>query len=551
MSTFKIKFRMMIPYATCKDQEPPTDTNSFEDMTGLTINTTFFTSRTVKPLTFCFYVSGHGWGHATRANQIIIDLLKLPAKHKVYVISTASSFIFQGVIELGALYRRAHIDAGVVQPLPYIVDREQTIADLRAFLNRRTEIIENELRWLKQVKADCVICDAPFVPCVAAHQAGIPAVISSNFTFDEIYYGLRKGDALDKEIESMVEQVISDYRFADLLVRLPGAIRIPSFDDAVNLVPRTPHSKQFPHKKGVVNGKTSLPCSSISNITKPIQPSSESQQDRGFLRRIIDVPLVFREYRQSRETVLDQVGIPRDIYSTHKILLLSFGGQLLSDDSSSHIFKNCLPKGWICIVCAAPDGITLPPNFYRAAKDAYVPDLTNACDVILGKLGYGTCSEAIGHSKPFVYVPRPQFIEERGLLKLMSDQGSAVELTREDFEQGNWAHAIISASQLSGTCQNPELRVTHNGGEIAAKNIESFVSEWNEYYANHNSSSSNHHHHHHHLLSPTSTIYNVTSRAASTAASTAATTVTVTAATVATTTAAPPAAVASTPLSLY
>lgn len=281
---------------------------------------------------------------------------------------------------------------------------------------------------------------------------------------------------MDVEIQDMVKQVIADYRHADLLIRLPGAIRIPSFDDAMSLVPHTPFNANFPDTqmkhKGVANGKTQLPCTSISNV---------QHLDQHYVRQIIDVPLVFRKYRQPRDQVLDKVGIPKDIYNTHKILLLSFGGQLLGNDGG--LKGNPLPPGWICIVCAAPDSVVMPDGFYRAAKDAYVPDLTNACDVLLGKLGYGTCSECIGHSTPFVYVPRPQFIEEHGLLKLMADQGSAVELTREDFEAGHWADAIEHASTLSGTCKDPQLRVPHNGGEIAAQSIEKFVIEWNHHKA--------------------------------------------------------------------
>lgn len=308
-----------------------------------------------------------------------------------------------------------------------------------------------------------------FFLSAAASQVGIPAVISSNFTFDEVYIGLCEGDELDEEIRQMVQQVILDYRHADLLIRLPGAIRIPSFDDAMGLVPRTPFNVNFPRTKGVANGKTQLPCTSVSNL--------QQQRDSAFIRRIIDVPLVFRLYQQPREVVLQQVGIPKEIYDTHKILLLSFGGQLLGEHGRLG-GTNPLPPGWICIVCAAPDSIEMPPLFYRAAKDAYVPDLTNACDVLLGKLGYGTCSECIGHSTPFVYVPRPQFIEEHGLLKLMKDQGSAVELSRQDFEDGKWAKAIELASEMSGTCKDPLLRVPHNGGEIAATSIEKFVLEW-------------------------------------------------------------------------
>ena len=93
-----------------------------------------------------------------------MDILKLPAQHKVYVISTATDFIFQGVIQVGAIYRHADIDAGVVQPLPYTVDRAQTVKNLRSFLSRRSNTLIEEVNWLREVKADCVICDAPFLP---------------------------------------------------------------------------------------------------------------------------------------------------------------------------------------------------------------------------------------------------------------------------------------------------------------------------------------------------------------------------------------------------
>lgn len=88
----------------------------------------------------------------------------MPGNHKVYVISTASDFIFQGVIRLGAVYRYADIDAGVIQPLPYTVDRQQTIDKLVSFLDRRPQTLSDEINWLKQVQADCVVCDAPFLP---------------------------------------------------------------------------------------------------------------------------------------------------------------------------------------------------------------------------------------------------------------------------------------------------------------------------------------------------------------------------------------------------
>jgi L-arabinokinase len=88
-----------------------------------------------------------GFGHATRVNQIITELLKSTtssssnsssstgtsieestasssssvttksSRHTIYIVSDAPEFIFKDVTVLGAKYRNAKVDAGVVQPL--------------------------------------------------------------------------------------------------------------------------------------------------------------------------------------------------------------------------------------------------------------------------------------------------------------------------------------------------------------------------------------------------------------------------------------------------
>ncbi|RUP47559.1 hypothetical protein BC936DRAFT_145589 [Jimgerdemannia flammicorona] len=416
---------------------------------------TLHTHHATTSYTFCFYVSGHGWGHATRACQVIFDILRLPAGHRVYVVSNASEFIFRGVTDRGAVYRHALIDAGVVQPLAYTVDREKTIENLTEFLRHREEKLAREMVWLRSVGADCVLCDSPFLPCAAASAVGIPAAIVSNFTFDEVYLGLCENDALDPTINTIVHTIISDYKKADLLIRLPGAIRIPSFESSPTLVPITP----------ITAPNTLLPVFPVT--TTSLIPTTTLLP-----RLIIDIPLVFRHSVTPRSAVLDGLAIPTAIYTTHKILLLTFGGQIIDNEE----WGDPLPPGWICIVCGAPDYGELPPRFYRASRDAYVPDLVNACDVVLGKLGYGTCSECIGHARPFIYVPRPQFIEEYGLLELMRSQGSCVELTREKFEGGEWKEAILEACAMPGRCDEAK-RIAHDGGVVAARVLCEFVRE--------------------------------------------------------------------------
>ncbi|KAK0469503.1 uncharacterized protein EV420DRAFT_1494846 [Desarmillaria tabescens] len=109
-------------------------------------------------------------------------------------------------------------------------------------------------------------------------------------------------------------------------------------------------------------------------------------------------------------------------------------------------------SSWIAIVC----GVTkdqwesqgdseLPEGFYVAPRDVYMPDLTAVADVLLGKLGYGTVSECVDSATPFVYVSRPLFIEEHGLRLLLDNEGVGVELSRDSYEAGEWAHAVQDA----------------------------------------------------------------------------------------------------------
>jgi L-arabinokinase len=79
-----------------------------------------------------------------------------------------------------------------------------------------------------------------------------------------------------------------------------------------------------------------------------------------------------------------------------------------------------------------------------------MPDIIGACDALLGKLGWGTCSEVIGNGyKPFIYVPRSAFIEEAGLLSWMqSAHRRIVRLEVEKYESSDWHRAIGEAQKV-------------------------------------------------------------------------------------------------------
>ncbi|GAA94009.1 uncharacterized protein L969DRAFT_92945 [Mixia osmundae IAM 14324] len=527
---------------------------------------------------FAYYCSGHGYGHCTRVTALTIALLE--EGHLVDIITNAPSHVFTAALEWQpsasrrephskrprATYRHALIDAGISQPKAYDVDRLATIKGLAQFMASRPAMIEAETAFLKANTIDCVLVDAPFLPCAAAKCAGIPAAIISNFTFCTCYSYLSLRDQAPRMLRPfavspttqsssvasrrarsapdglptlddfssisqdpsaplpaellapLVEQVIADYANASLLLRLPGAIPIPAFDGDARL----PSTAWVDLNKGsfttAILDVIGLP-DSVRNVRTP-------------KRQRFDMPLIVRPAKASiydaseRTRLLTSIGIPTHLQDpqTTKILLVSFGGQKIPnpksrppspispgsplplavlsdavpsqvacqvsrplatpdhlyvpgappalthpspvrhtislampdphDDGSypSDVSNECglLPPGWIAILCGYDNssGELLPPNFYTTGKDVYVPDLTATADVILGKLGYGTCSEAVATQTPFIYVPRPLFIEEYGLKRLMEQQGKPVEMSRDAFESGQWEHLIMRAYRL-------------------------------------------------------------------------------------------------------
>ncbi|KAJ3077887.1 hypothetical protein HK102_004899, partial [Quaeritorhiza haematococci] len=307
------------------------------------------------------------------------------------------------------------LDPGVVQSDAVTVDEKVTMNNLKIFMETAEEHEREERWWLEGWRADIVCLDACFLPARIAKKLGIPAVIISNFTFDAIYSAM----AHTPEHRLLVQKCIDMYRGADHLLRLPGHIPIPSFADK-----------------------------SLTNLTSTSTPAYI----------FIDIPLVVRLARLPRSTIRASLSIPE----TAKVVLITFGGhELVQRDWTA---EKVLPEAWIGIVIAPGSRTTtikgdgdpvVERHGGRArlktvdSEEWYLPDLINACDVVLSKCGYGMCSEVVAHSKPLIYVPRPSFVEEPGLLRnLMEPYGHALKLEQTDFWAGKWAGAIERAFKM-------------------------------------------------------------------------------------------------------
>lgn len=154
--------------------------------------------------------------------------------------------------------------------------------------------------------------------------------------------------------------------------------------------------------------------------------------------------------------VRKELGIGEEV----KLVIFNFGGQ----PAGWSLKKEWLPSNWLCLVCGASDKQELPPNFIKLAKDAYTPDLIAASDCMLGKIGYGTFSEALAYKLPFVFVRRDYFNEEPFLRNMLEYYQGGVEMIRRDFLTGHWQPYLERALTLS-PCYDGGV----NGGEVAAR----------------------------------------------------------------------------------
>ncbi|XP_024537180.1 L-arabinokinase isoform X2 [Selaginella moellendorffii] len=352
-------------------------------------------------LVVVYYVTGHGFGHATRVVEVARHLVA--AGHVVYIVSGAPDFVFKREIPSPKLHvRKVLLDCGAVQSDALTVDRQASLEQYsETAVLPRASILETESRWLRSINANLVVSDIVPVACRAATEADIPSICVSNFSWDFIYadYVTAAGHAH----QSIIWQIAEDYSQALFLVRLPGYL--PAFRD------------------------------------------------------VVDVPLVVREVRKSREQVRKEFGIPDD----KKIVVFNFGGQL----ANWSLKEEFLPAGWVCLVCGASPDQSLPPNFIGPGRDAYTPDLIAASDCMLGKIGYGTVSEALGYKVPFVFIRRDYFNEEPFLRNMLESYRCGVEMIRRDFLSGQWEPYLQRALQMK-PCYDLPL----NGGETVARILE-------------------------------------------------------------------------------
>ncbi|HYU21323.1 MAG TPA: hypothetical protein VEQ11_21775 [Chloroflexota bacterium] len=162
----------------------------------------------------CFYVSGHGFGHAVRDAELLRTLLRLAPELRLEVRTPAPSWIFPP----GVRVLERSLDVGVVQPDSLRVEPAQTLARYAEFRGSEEELVAAESAELSAGGVRLVVADAPSAAFAVAARAGLPSIGLANFCWDWIY---EPYVSAMPQYAFVVDHLRTQHSQADLLLRLP------------------------------------------------------------------------------------------------------------------------------------------------------------------------------------------------------------------------------------------------------------------------------------------------------------------------------------------
>jgi UDP:flavonoid glycosyltransferase YjiC (YdhE family) len=331
------------------------------------------------------FVSPHGLGHAARICAVAEALGALRRAVRFEVFTRAPRWIFEQSLTADFGYTELLTDIGLVQDTALAENLGATLHELDSFLPFDEHSIEAAAVQLKEGQVDLVVCDIAALGIVAAREAGIPSVLIENFTWDWVYGEYARQH---QDFARHAEYLGSVYDTADCRVRAE-----PTCGEA-----------------------------DADLVVSPIG----------------------RVHRQLRSEVREALGIPEQSTA----ILVTMGGvpeELCLDRSDS------LPPDMYLVIpgpsktgCRHPNVVCVPPP-----PRLYHPDLVNACDAVLGKLGYSTVAEAYNCGVPLGYVSRPSFPEFAVLERFVTTHLNTLELPRSAWASGEWVTYVGRLAELA------------------------------------------------------------------------------------------------------
>jgi L-arabinokinase len=361
-----------------------------------------------------FYISGHGFGHASRSIEVINAILAKRPETRVGVRTSAPRWLFDLSVKGKVTYSTLECDTGVVQVDALTLDEADSIRRASAFHSDLVTRAASETRALRELGAGLIVGDIPPLAFAVGASAGIPSVGLGNFTWDWVY---------------------ADYPRVRLAPSLLPAIRGAYGKGSMAL--RLPMSGGF---------------ESFSNVK--------------------DIPFIARHASKTRDEVCKTLKLPAD----KPIVLVSFGGYglpALETETLSKFKKYTvvttanvpLTRARKELPAADRKGAYITIN-EEAMYDAGIryEDLVGAAEAVVTKPGYGIISECIANETAILYTPRGHFPEYDVLVEEIPKYLRSSFISHDDLFAGKWEPMLDKLLAQPKPKKKPET----NGADVAA-----------------------------------------------------------------------------------
>lgn len=355
-------------------------------------------------LPIAFFISSHGYGHAARASAIMEAILSKKPECHFHIFTLVPEFFFNtSVCRDHFTWHPLKTDIGLVQPTPFHEDLPATIDALDQFLPFDEKQIEQLADKINSLGCQWLFCDISPLGLAVSKKAETTSLLIENFSWDWIYQGY-----VDKEprFNTFIQYLSQNCGTADY------------------------HIQTRPYCK---------------------HDSSAHQ-----------VSPVSRKPRNTRNSIREQLGISAD----SQLVLISFGG--VKEKNFSYLKHLTALKDIIFLIPGASDERIEKENLILLPhhSEFYLPDLTHAADLMVGKLGYSTLAETYAANIPFVFIQRNDFRENRPLSEFVLQEMQGLALAEKEFQAFHWIDQLNPLLDQSNSNQRQPLA---NGADQVAE----------------------------------------------------------------------------------
>ncbi len=325
------------------------------------------------------FVSPHGFGHAARLSAVADAVHQMRPGCRFDIFTGVPAWFFRDSMTAPFTYHAADTDFGLVQQTPFRADVKQTLVKLNGFLPFDPYQLSYLCYLVRRYACELILCDISPLGLAVGRQSGVPTVLIENFTWDWLYEGY--------------------------------LLEYAEFDKHIRYLKRIFSSADY----HVQAEPVCLP--QTADLT--VRP-------------------IWRKHRSPPSFVRKRLGIPED----GKMVLITSGGI-----PEKYDFLHTLRKWkqvWFVLPGAGSASqfegnlILLPHN-----SPFFHPDLVNASDAVVGKVGYSTLAEVYGAGVPFGHVSRSDSRESQKLLDFIGKELIGLAIEEAEFYDGSWMEKLL------------------------------------------------------------------------------------------------------------